>query len=156
LEYFERLSLRWRSKVFYIDLSMQTATLIAPTARKAGTRSKVTNGRRVFAIGGDGRGAWTRRWKDLFEAHVADLGGPAGLSEGQVSLCRRVAAIEISLEQMEARMSEGDIAVDLDQYGRLAGHARRILETIGLKRVAKPVQNAGTTLLAYFKDDRQS
>jgi hypothetical protein len=102
-------------------------------------RSKVTNGRRVFAIGGDGRGAWTRRWKDLHEAHIEDIGGPDGLSEAQVSLCRRVAAIEVQLEQMEAKMSEGDVDIDMDQYGRLAGHLRRILESLGMKRVARPV-----------------
>jgi hypothetical protein len=103
-------------------------------------RSKVTNGRRVFAIGGDGSSAWTRRWKDLFDAHVVDLGGREVLSEAQVSLCRRVAAIEIQLEQMEAKMSEGDLTVDLDLYGRLAGHLRRIFETIGIKRRTRPVE----------------
>ena len=111
-------------------------------------RSRVTNGRRVFAIGGDGRGAWTRRWRDLHEAHIADLGGPGGLSEAQLSLCRRVAAIEVQLEQMEAKMSEGDVEVDMDQYGRLAGHLRRILETLGVKRVAKDVTPDLKTYLA--------
>jgi hypothetical protein len=88
----------------------------------------VTNGKRVFAIGGDGRGAWTRRWKDLHEQHVLDIGGPEGLSEAQVSLCRRCAAIEVQLEQMEAQMSEGNLDVDLDLYGRLTGQLRRTFE----------------------------
>jgi len=130
---------------------METATYIAPIASKPeALRSKVTNGRRVFAIGGDGRGAWTRRWKDLFEAHVADLGGQDGLSEAQVSLCRRVAAIEVQLEQAEAKMSEGDLTVDLDQYGRLAGHMRRMMETLGVQRVAKPVSNAVLELAGHL------
>lgn len=46
-------------------------------------RSKVTNGRRVFAIGGDGNSVWTRRWKDLVEMHASDLGGADYLSEAQ-------------------------------------------------------------------------
>ncbi len=114
-------------------------------------RSKVTNGKRVFAIGGDGRGAWTRRWKDLHEAHIADLGGPAGLSTAQVSLCRRVAALEVQLEQLEARMSEGDLTVDLDQYGRLAGHLRRILETLGVERKQRDVTPTLASIVARHR-----
>jgi hypothetical protein len=123
-------------------------TRIAPKAETL--RSKVTNGRRVFAIGGDGRGAWTRRWKDLNEAHIEDIGGPDGLSEAQVSLCRRVAAIEVQLEQMEAAMSEGDLKVDMDQYGRLAGHLRRILETLGVERKARDI-TGDSEVVAHFK-----
>ena len=116
-------------------------------------RSKVTNGRKVFAIGGDGRGAWTRRWKDLHEAHVSDLGGEERLSASQIGLCRRIATLEIQLEQLEARMSEGDLTVDLDLYGRLVGHLRRCAETVGLERVARPA-NAPQTLadIAYRID----
>jgi hypothetical protein len=108
-------------------------------ARPQTLKSKVTNGRRIFAIGGDGRGAWTRRWRDLVELHVSDCGGAAAISEAVLSLCRRVAAIEVQLEQMEACMSEGDLKVDLDLYNRLAGNLRRMLETIGLQRVSRDV-----------------
>ena len=113
-------------------------------------KSKVTNGRKVFAIGGDGRGAWTRRWRDLVELHVSDCGGAAAVSEAMISLCRRVAAIEVQLEQMEARMSEGDLTVDLDLYNRLAGNLRRMLESIGLQRVARPVNDGSQALSDYF------
>ncbi len=129
---------------------METASHISPIGAEPvcarpkikDLRSKVTNGKRVFAIGGDGRGAWTRRWKDLHEAHIADLGGPAGLSEAQISLCRRAAALETELEQLEARMSEGAATVeDLDLYNRLSGNLRRMLESIGLKRVPREVKS---------------
>jgi hypothetical protein len=102
-------------------------------------RSKVTNGKRVFAIGGDGKGAWTRRWRDLVELHVSDLGGAEACSEAQLSLCRRIATTEVELERLEARMSEGDDTVDLDVYNRCAGNLRRMLESIGLHRVAREV-----------------
>ena len=46
-------------------------------------------------------------------------------------------------------MSEGDSMVDFDQYGRLAGHLRRLFETLGVKRVAKPV-NDHNVLSDYF------
>jgi hypothetical protein len=119
---------------------MEATAYIAPLAPRPQTlKSKVTNGRRVFAIGGDGRGAWTRRWRDLVELHIADLGGADCMSEAQLSLCRRVSAIEVELEQMEASMSEGGLKVDLDLYNQLSGNLRRILESLGLERKSKDV-----------------
>jgi hypothetical protein len=108
------------------------------TSRLATVRSKVTNGRRVFAVGGDGRGAWTRRWKDIVELHVADAGGRDHMTEAMLSLCRRAATLEIQLEQLECCMSEGD-DVDIEIYGRIASHLRRILETLGLERKSKDI-----------------
>jgi hypothetical protein len=58
-------------------------------------------------MGGDGRSAWTRRWKDLVEMHSADCGGIGRISEARLSLCRRAAILEVALEQQEAKMSEG-------------------------------------------------
>jgi hypothetical protein len=106
--------------------------------RSKTNRSATTNGNRQFAQGGDGRGAWVRRWRDLTELHIADLGPESSLSEGQLSLCRRAATIEVQLEQMEAAMSLGD-PVEFDVYNRGAGNLRRILETLGLQRVARTV-----------------
>lgn len=100
-------------------------------------RSAVTNGKRVF-VDGDGNAAWTRRWQDLVSAHGSDLGGTDALSEAQSSLVRRVATIEIELEQLEGKLSKGE-AVDLDAYTRAAGHLRRILETLGLERRSRDV-----------------
>jgi hypothetical protein len=93
----------------------------------------VTNGRRVFACGGDGRSAWTRRWKDIVELHVTDAGGLDNLSEARLSLIRRAATLELQLEQLECSMSEGK-DVDIEFYGRVASHLRRILEAMGLDR----------------------
>jgi hypothetical protein len=116
---------------------MENAQFLSPHSartapRLATIKSKVTNGRRVFAVGGDGRGAWTRRWKDIVELHVADAGG-RDMTEAMLSLCRRAATLEIQLEQLECRMSEGD-DVDIEIYGRIASHLRRILETLGVER----------------------
>jgi hypothetical protein len=130
---------------------MDTCETIPALARKPEMlRSRVTNGRRVFAIGGDGRGAWTRRWKDLQEAHVEDMGGITGLSEAQVSLCRRAAALEVTLEQIEASMSLGAATIeDLDLYNRLSGNLRRILETIGLQR--KVIDVNDSAVVRHFR-----
>ena len=91
-------------------------------ARPRQLRSATTNGNRPFVLGGDGRGAWVRRWKDLTDMHVGDLGGASACSEAQLSLCRRIATTEVELERLEARMSEGDDSVDLDLFNRLAGN----------------------------------
>ena len=58
-------------------------------ARPRQLRSATTNGNRPFVLGGDGRGTWVRRWRDLTDLHVSDLGGPDLCSEAQLSLCRR-------------------------------------------------------------------
>ncbi len=122
---------------------------VRATPRLATVRSKVTNGRRVFAVGGDGRGAWTRRWKDIVELHVADAGGRDHMTEAMRSLCRRAATLEIQLEQLECCMSEGD-DVDIEIYGRIASHLRRILETLGVERKARPVNDGSQVLADYF------
>jgi DnaJ-domain-containing protein 1 len=117
-------------------------------ARPAGVRSAVTNGRRMF-VRGDGRGPWARRWRDLVELHICDLAagaGAAALTEAQLSLIRRASTIEIQLEDMEGRLSQGEDG-DLDKYTRASGHLRRILETLGLERRATDV-----TLLDQYRE----
>jgi hypothetical protein len=108
----------------------------APMAKKQ--RSKVTNGRRMF-VEGNGWSAWARRWRDLIELHTLDLGGdPSSLSEAQRSMIKRAATIEIELEQIEGRLSEGK-AADLAVYATASSHLRRLLETLGLDRKARDV-----------------
>jgi hypothetical protein len=109
-------------------------------------RSAVTNGRRLFVFG-NGNSAWSRRYRDLIAGHCSDAGGRDLLSEAQLSLVKRASAIELELEQCEGKLSMGEV-VDLDQYARVAGHLRRILESLGLKRVAR---NVGPDLNALIK-----
>ena len=116
----------------------------ASDARPPRTRSRVTNGRTPF-VEGDARSPWTRRWRDLVEAHASDLGGAAYLSEAQRSLIRRAATIEIELEQIEGRLSEGKDA-NLTTYAMAAGHLKRILETLGVERRPRNVLTLGEIL----------
>jgi hypothetical protein len=103
--------------------------------------SKVATGRRLF-VEGDGRSAWALRWKDLILAHVSDLGGPETLSEAQISICRRAAAMECELEAMEGRMSAGE-PIDIGVYARLTGCLCRLLELVGISRLTKPLDPTG-------------
>jgi hypothetical protein len=109
-----------------VENRSQTAT------RRRTTRSAVTNGTRPFVCG-DGNSPWARRWKDLIELHVSDRNGRELLSEAQVSMIKRAAAIETELEQLEGKMSLGE-TVDLDLYFRGASHLRRIFEVLGIER----------------------
>lgn len=115
------------------------AVINRPTKRSPTNRSRVTNGRRAF-VDGDGRGQWARRHHDLVELHLADLGQVEGLSEAQHSLCRRAATLEVQLEALEGQLSKGE-GVDLDVYARVTGHLRRVLETLGIKRAIKTINN---------------
>src|SRR5215469_13312729 len=98
--------------------------------------SGVSTGQKLFAEGGDGRSAWSRRWRDLCLSHAKDLGGTELLSEAQISIVKRVAALECECERLEAQMSEGK-AIDTNAYGRLCGRLARMVELIGIKRVAR-------------------
>ena len=110
------------------------------------SHSAVTSGRKLL-IGGDPNSAWARRYRDLVTRHVGDMGGRDTLSEAQLSLVRRAAALECELEAQEARMSQGE-PVNLDSFGRAASHLRRILESIGLRREARDVTPTLAELIA--------
>jgi hypothetical protein len=118
----------------------------ATDARPPRMRSAVTNGSRLL-VDGDGNSAWSRRYRDLVAAHAVDLGGADLLSEAQKSLIRRASTLEVELEAMEARLSKGE-AIDLDLFQRAAGNLRRLLESIGLRRVAREVDPIATYLAA--------
>ena len=103
------------------------------TPRLATVRSRKTNGRRAF-VEGDGRSPWARRWRDLKELYADDLGGASTLSEFQLGLIATAASLRCEIEKLEGRLSVGDESIDLDQLGRLVGHFRRIVETLGVER----------------------
>ena len=102
-------------------------------ARPSKLRSAVTNGTKLF-VDGAHEGPWARRFRDL--VHEEDLGPHESLSEAQRSLCRRVATIEVTLEQMEGQLSKGE-DVDLGAYREMTGQLTRTLNALGIKRVAR-------------------
>src|SRR5262249_49418139 len=125
--------------------TMKQPSAMSATTEKKRPRSAVTSGRKLF-VEGDPNSAWSRRYHDLVTRHVADLGGRDMLSEAQLSLVRRAAALAVELESMEARMSEGQV-VNLDTFGRAASHLRRLYESIGLKRTPR---NGPPTLAEFI------
>jgi len=82
----------------------------------------------------DGRSAWARRAKSLWQAHLADLGGVESTSMAERSLLRMAAA-------------EGAVShTDLDLYSRGLGHLRRAHETLN-KRLARHAKDVTPSAL---------
>ena len=111
--------------------------------------------RRRSFVDGDGRGLWARRWRDLEALYIDDLGGASALSEFQLGLVGTCATLRCELEKLEGRLSVGE-AVDLDQFGRLAGHYRRICETLGIERRKRDLTPSVAEYVARISVDEKA
>ncbi len=111
-------------------------------------RSKITNGHPLPGV--HLAKPWARRFRDLLELHLSDLGGADNCSEGEKALVRRAATLIVELEQMEIRFaSTGSSPSALDNYVRLTNTLKRVLESLGLKRRMKNVKTLGDLLLEH-------
>ncbi len=117
--------------------SEQLSQTIPFEPKKPRGRSRVSNNSSLFVVA-DARSVWGRRYGDLFRAFVTDLGGVDRLSEGRVQLCRRAASLALEAERIEGQLAEGKEA-DVDQLGRLTGHLGRVLDRLGLEKVARDI-----------------
>jgi hypothetical protein len=86
----------------------------------------------------DGRSATARRFRDLVNAFVADMGGLDRCSEIKLGLIRRLAATTVQAEMLEARMVNGE-AIDIATLCTLASTTVRISQRLGLERRARNV-----------------
>ena len=101
-------------------------------------RSAVTNHKDLLP-GLDGRSATARRFRDLVNAFVADMGGLDRCSEVRLGLvCARLAATTVQAEMLEARMVNGD-AIDIATLCTLASTTVRLSQRLGLERRARNV-----------------
>jgi hypothetical protein len=118
----------------------------------------VSNGVRLFSTQGlDGRTMTARRYRDLIDSVTSDLGGPDHISELERQLIRRHAAVAVAAEALEADLVR-DMPVDLANLGILIDRQRRLAETLGLERRARPVDGPLTLadISARIKAERQS
>lgn len=120
-----------------------------PRVRPPKLRSVVTNGGRMF-IDGDSQSPWARRRRDLEALYADDLGGASHLTTIKLGLIATAATLRVEMEQLEGQLSTG-ADIDLDQYSRIAGHYRRICETLGLDRQARTVSPNLSQFLASRK-----
>jgi hypothetical protein len=119
-------------------------------------RSAVTNGRRLFVDGGDGRGPWARRMRDIVALYTSDLGGAEAISEAEKSIVRRIATVTIELERLEAKFSvaeRGPRPEDLDMYQRCANTLRRLLEAVGIERRPRDITPSLDSVLLGLKEE---
>ena len=86
----------------------------------------------------DRRRAPFKRYETIRSAVLADVGGEDIVTEVQRQLISKFASLALQLEMMEAAALEGT-PIDLDLFGRCAGHLRRIAETLGIERKARDI-----------------
>jgi hypothetical protein len=109
-------------------------------------RSRVGNGTAFFAGDVNGRSVWVRRARELITDHLSDLGGIENTSAAEQPIIRRASALTVECERFEERFAntpEGE-QVDLyqlDQYRKCVDTLRRSLETIGLERRPRNVND---------------
>jgi hypothetical protein len=101
----------------------------------AATRSAVTNASRLIQ-GVDGRSALARRFRDVHNEILADLGGADFVSEGERQLARRAAALAVYCETLEAKLANGE-PVDSEDWVRVVNALNRTFASIGLRRRAR-------------------
>ncbi len=108
------------------------------TAPSPTSRSRLTNGRELFLADVDGRSREARRYRDIYIALVAHLGGKEHASETKRHLAKRASALIVWCEVEEARLATGE-TLDVQTYTTAVNALRRLLCDLGLERVARDV-----------------
>ena len=120
------------------------SSAIESGSASAKAKSAVTNGSK-FLPEIDGRSTWARRARDIITQLIEDRGGEDLTSEAERLILRKAAVIAVQTEQLETKFAEANSVGktvthdDLDIYQRLANSMRRLLESVGLDRVARDV-----------------
>ena len=107
------------------------------TPRKPTARSRVSNGKDWLA-GVDQRSSIARRYRDLMAEAIADAGGVSECSQARLQLIRRLAALSVQLEQLEAKLADG-ADIDIAEYTSLTSTLVRVVSRLGINRVARDV-----------------
>src|SRR5688572_3826041 len=99
------------------------------------TRSRVTNGTALHVAGDvDGRGKWSRRFRDIYRGICNDMGGTDRMSTAQQQLARCAAALAVTNEQMQARICTGEFVSD-ELFGKSVDRLARTLARLGLEKL---------------------
>jgi hypothetical protein len=115
------------------------------------TRSRVSNGSAMLPDV-DGRSAIARRYRDVLNELISDLGGdPSG---AQSAIARRASALCVVCEQAEAEMVAGGV-LDLAEFTTAANSLRRLLSDLGLERRARDITPSLASYLAGKTAARQ-
>jgi hypothetical protein len=120
------------------------------TPRKPTARSRVSNGKDWLA-GVDQRSAVARRYRDLMAEAIADAGGVSECSQARLQLIRRLAALSVQLEQLEAKLADG-ADIDIAEYTSLTSTLVRVVSRLGINRVPR---DTGLTLTDLIRADQE-
>jgi hypothetical protein len=116
------------------------------------TRARLTNHRDLLP-GVDGRSPGARRFRDLVNAFIADQGGEENCSEVKLGLVRRLAAASVLVEMLEVRVVAGE-PIDVSEFCNLASTTVRLVQRIGINRVAKNITPTLSDLLRQDLEPR--
>ena len=106
-----------------------------PEVRRRKGRSRVTNHKDLLpGIKGSTKAA--RRFRDLVNGFLVDMGGADQCSDIRIGLLRRLAAVTVQAEVLEAKMINGE-AVDIGTLCTLASTTVRLSQRLGIERVPK-------------------
>ena len=97
----------------------------------------MSNGRDWLA-GVDQRSSIARRYRDLMAEAIADSGGLSECSQARLQLIRRLAALSVQLEQLEAKLADG-ADIDIAEYTSLTSTLVRVVSRLGINRVARDI-----------------
>jgi hypothetical protein len=117
-----------------VPVTGSSADRPAPVPR---LRARITNHADLLP-GLDGRSAAARRYRDLVNSFIADMGGLDTISEIKLGLLRRLAATTVQAELIEAKMVSGQ-KIDVATLCTLASTTVRLSQRLGLERRAREV-----------------
>jgi hypothetical protein len=125
----------------------------AITPRKPTARSRVSNGKDWLA-GVDQRSSIARRYRDLMAEAIADSGGLNECSQARLQLIRRLAALSVQLEALEAKLAEG-AEIDITEYTVLTSTLVRVISRLGLERRSRGRDVTPPSVAEYLKHKQQ-
>lgn len=108
---------------------------VLATSRKTPSKgkSRVTNGRSLFPGEVDGRGVRARRFRDIVEGMISDLGGLDALSEMQIDDVREAAMLRVYAEERQADVVSGQ-TINLTDHLAAINTRARIYRRLGYKK----------------------
>ena len=117
---------------------------------KPQARSRVTNGKSLWLEKVDGRRHEARRYRDILQGFVDELGGAKKLTETQMQLARRAATMCAHSERLEAAFVQGE-EIDTAEYCSFVNSMARIFVRLGLLPKAEDDSDGRLTLREYLR-----
>jgi hypothetical protein len=116
--------------------------------------SVLTKRKHIKTPGANGQTAWNRTVRNVHGAMADHLGGADMITTPESLIVRRISVFEAEMQLLEAKIAvarQHKQEVDektIDLYSRLTNAQRRLLETVGMKRIPRDVT---PTLSNYLK-----